>query len=186
MDMQTGRRNAATKQRGFTLMEVLVATIVMLVGLVAVAQLVPLSIRLNGANRNDSTALVYAQRELDEMLDQPINALSFTDGNGVLCAPAGAVCNLGDPTKPKVLVGSPVVMFNNRPAVDFTQAQVANYSFTYLDPNDPFRLTYDVRWAVITYSNGVTSSGKRFIVGVQRRGGNAPLRPVTLDTMVGK
>jgi prepilin-type N-terminal cleavage/methylation domain-containing protein len=186
MDMQNRCRNAAAKQRGFTLMEVLVATVVMLVGLVAVAQMVPLSIRLNGANRNDSTSLVYAQRELDEMLDQPINALSFTDGNGVLCAPAGAVCNLGDPTKPKVLVGSPVVMFNNTPAVDFTKAPVANYNFTYVDPNDPFGMTYDVRWAVITYSNGATASGKRFIVGVQRRGANAPLRPVTLDTMVGK
>ena len=184
--MRTRNRKTAAKQRGFTLMEVLVATMVMIVGLVAVAQLVPLSIRLNGANRDDSTALVYAQRELDEMLDQPINALSFTDGNGVLCAPVGAVCNLGDPTKPKVLVGSPVVMFNNTPTVDYTQAPVANYSFTYVDPNDPFRMTYDVRWAVITYSNGVTASGKRFIVGVQRRGGNNPLRPVTLDTMVGK
>ncbi len=61
------------KQSGFTMIEMLIATVVFVVGLVAVAQLVPLSIRLNGANRNDSTALVFAQRELDEMVDQPIH-----------------------------------------------------------------------------------------------------------------
>jgi len=84
-------------------------------------------------------------------------------------------------------VGSPVIMFNNnRPLIDFTQAAVANYSFTYSDPNDPFKLQYDVRWAVITYSNGANPTGKRFIVGVRRRGGNLPLLPVTLDTMVEK
>jgi hypothetical protein len=51
---------------------------------------------------------------------------------------------------------------------------------------DPFRVPYDVRWAVITYANGVSPTGKRFIVGVRRTGGNIPLPPVTLDAMVEK
>ncbi len=183
--MQPKSRKSRFKQSGFTMIEMLIATVIMVVGLVGVAQLIPLSIRLNGANRNDSTALVFAQRELDEMVDQPITAAIFSDPQGVLCPPAGN-CNLGNAANPKVPVGSRVVMLNNRPMIDFTQAAVANYSFNYIDPNDPFGLSYDVRWSVITYAIGGNATGKRFIVGVRRRGGNAPFLPVTLDTMVEK
>jgi prepilin-type N-terminal cleavage/methylation domain-containing protein len=183
--MQAIFRKQRNRQSGFTMIETLIATVVMVVGVVGVAQLIPMSIRMNAGNRDDSTALVFAQRELDEMVDQPMSAATFSDPQGVLCPPA-ANCNLGDPTTPKVPVGSPVVMFNNRPVINFAVAAVANYSFNYTDPNDPFKLPYDVRWAVITYSNGVTATGRRFIVGVRRRGGNIPFLPVNLDTMVEK
>ena len=178
-------KDSRFKQSGFTMIELLIATVVMLVGLVAMAQLVPLAIRLNGANRDDSTSLVFAQREMAAMLEQPISATTLSDPQGVLC-PTTSTCNLGNTATPKVPVGSPVVMINNRPMIDFTQAKVANYNFTYTDPNDPFKLAYDVRWAVITYANGANPTGKRFIVGVRRIGGNVPLLPLTLDTMVEK
>jgi prepilin-type N-terminal cleavage/methylation domain-containing protein len=184
--MQPKFRKPQFKQSGFTMIEMLIATVVMVVGLVGVAQLVPLSISLNSSNRNDSTALVFAQRELDAMIDQPISATTFSDPQGVLC-PTGSTCNLGNAATPKVPVGSPVVMSSdNRPIIDFGQTQVAGYSFNYTDPNDPFGLSYDVRWAVITYATGGNAGGKRFIVGVRRRGGNGPFLPVTLDTMVEK
>jgi prepilin-type N-terminal cleavage/methylation domain-containing protein len=185
--MQPKPGKTRCKQSGFTMIEMLIATAIMVIGLVGVAQLVPYAIRLNASNRNDSTALVFAQRELVAMADQPLTSTFFQDPQGVLCAPVGAVCNLGNAATPKVPVGSPVVMLNNsRPMIDFTAAAVANYSFNYIDPNDPFGMSYDVRWAVITYANGPNPTGKRFIVGVRRRGGNAPLLPVTLDTMVEK
>lgn len=183
--MKTRHRKNRGKQSGFTMIEMLIATVVMVVGLVAMAQLVPVAVRLNSANRDDSTALVFAQRELDEMMDQNMQATTFNDPNGVLC-PTTSTCSLGDATQPKVLVGSPVVMVNNRPMIDFSQSQVANYSFYYTDPNDPFAMKYDVRWAVITYVNGTNPTGKRFMVGVRRIGGNVPLLPYTLDTMVEK
>jgi prepilin-type N-terminal cleavage/methylation domain-containing protein len=183
--MQPKSRMRRRKQSGFTIVEMLIATVVMVVGLVGVAKLMPMSIRLNAGNRDDSTALVFAQRELDDMVDQPISATTFSDPQGVLC-PAGNNCNLGDPTQPRVLIGSPVIMLFNRPNIDFSVAQVAGYSFNYIDPNDPFGLSYDVRWAVITYGNGASATGKRFILGVVRRGGNSPFLPLTLDTMVEK
>jgi len=37
-----------------------------------VAQLVPFSIRLNTANRDDSTALVLAQNEMNQFIDVPL------------------------------------------------------------------------------------------------------------------
>jgi prepilin-type N-terminal cleavage/methylation domain-containing protein len=173
------------KQRGFTLIELLVAMLVLMIGLVAVAQLVPMSVRLNSGNRDDSTAMAFAQRELDALIEQPISALTFSDPNGVHCPPA-TFCNLGDPAQPKVLVGSPVLMINNRPQIDFGVAQVPGYSFNYKDPNDPYFITYDVRWAVITYSSGGNPTAKRFILGALRRTNNATFLPLTLDTMVEK
>jgi prepilin-type N-terminal cleavage/methylation domain-containing protein len=178
----TGRR----AQDGFTLTEVLIAIVVFLVGVIAVAQLVPASIVSNSANRNDSMAMVFAQRELGAMLEQPLSAVSFTDVQGILC-PLGNTCNLGDPANPNQVVGSPVVVIANRPVIDFTGAQVPNYSFNYQDPNDPAGATYDVRWAVITtVNNSGLVTNKRFILGTQKRGGNGFYQPVTLDTMVEK
>ncbi|HKF52173.1 MAG TPA: prepilin-type N-terminal cleavage/methylation domain-containing protein [Candidatus Acidoferrales bacterium] len=174
------------KQCGFTMMEVLIATAVLVISLVGVAQLVPLSIRLNTANRGDSTSLVIAQREMEAMIGQPITATTFTDPQGLVCAAAG-VCNLGVPANPPALAGSPVVMFANRPFIDYTQAKVAGYNYSYSDPNDPANVSYDIRWAVITFTNAAgTATGRRIIVGVRRLGGNAPLLPVALDSMVEK
>src|SRR5260370_19657276 len=78
-------------QRGFSILEMMFATIILLVGLVAIAQLVPASILLNNRNRTDSSALVFAQRELDQFLDQPLSSNSFVDA-------LGNTCQRGDPT----------------------------------------------------------------------------------------
>ncbi len=59
-------------QRGFTLIEMAVATAVLLIGIVGVAKLVPVAVNMNMGNRNDSTSLVIAQREMDALLGQPI------------------------------------------------------------------------------------------------------------------
>jgi prepilin-type N-terminal cleavage/methylation domain-containing protein len=179
----------AKRQHGFTLIEMMIATVILLVGLVGVAQLVPASIRLNSGNRDDSTALVFAQREMDELIDQPLSFANstFQDTNGVLCPAPPATCTLGNPAAPKTVAGSPVVILNNRPVIDFSAAPVNGYSFQYTDPNDPFNLPYDVRWASITYGDGVkTVSARRFILGARRTGGNVPFLPVTLDTLVSK
>lgn len=176
---QTARRN----QCGFTLTEVLIAIVILLVGIVAVAQLVPASIGSNSANRNDSSALVFAQREMDQFLGQPLNLSfsppAFTDAEGF-------TCDLGDPTKPNQVVGNPVVVFYNQLVIDFSGSPVANYSFAYQDPNDPFGLIYDVRWAVITTTNNGLVTSKRFILGARKKGGNGIYKPVTLDTILYK
>ena len=174
----TATRN---KERGFTLIEVLLAIVILLFGIVAVAQLVPASIGSNSTNRNDSSALVFAQREMDQFLAQRLNMPAFVNAEGF-------VCNLGDPTQPNVVVGNNVVVFYNQLVIDFSASTgAAGYSFTYHDPNDPGEVVYDVRWAVITTTsaNGVIVS-KRFILGARKKGGNGIYRPVTLDTILEK
>lgn len=172
-------------QRGFTLIEALLATIVMMVGLVAVAQLVPVSLSINSVNRASSTALVVEQRILEQMLDQPLTAATCI---APACPDAVAGSwSLGSPAAPGNVVGSPVTIdTSNSAAINFSAGQVAGYSFNYIDPNDPYGATYDVRWAVVTYVQGSRVTGKRFLLGARQTGGNGFVLPITLDTTVEK
>jgi prepilin-type N-terminal cleavage/methylation domain-containing protein len=170
--MRAITESPGSKQRGFTLIEMMIAMVLMTVGLLAVAKLVPFSIRLNTANRDDSTALVLAQNEMNQFIDVPLATIAIVDA-------AGNNCTLGNGAL-NAFVGNPVVPFNGRQVINFAGAQVAGYSFTWFDPNDPARVSYDVRWASYTRANGA----RRFIVGVRRLSGNSPLLPVNLDSMV--
>ena len=185
--LHLNRSKTATARRrhdgGFTLVEMLIATIIVVVGLVAVAQLVPTSMMMNANNRSDGSALVIAQRQMEALRAIPLNTTSFTDPSGLICAPA-ATCFVGDPSQPGV-VGSPVTLVNNSPIIDYGQGAVDGYNYSYTDPNDPTGAVNDVRWAVVTVTNG-TTTGRRIVVGVFRRGMKTPSFPVSLDTMVSK
>src|SRR5690349_24733381 len=111
-------------EQGFSILELLLATVILLVGLVAIAQLVPATILMNYRNRTDSSALVFAQRQLDQMLDQQLIATSFTD---VL----GNVCQLGNPSPANAVQGSGVLYVNNQTLINFSASPVSGYSFTY-------------------------------------------------------
>ena len=167
------------RQSGFTLVEVLVATIVLLTGVVAVAQLVPVAVTANNVSRRDSTALVIAQRELAQMLKQPLGGpTTFTDA-------LGNSCNLGTPGAPGVTQGSPVVVIANRPTINFSAAAVGGWSFTTpVDVEDPYGAQYDVRWAAIMDGTGATASSRRIIISARLLGGNRYGLPLTLDAMV--
>src|ERR1700756_2589452 len=177
----TRRLQQQRGMRGFSLVEMLIATLILLIGLVGIAQLVPASILINQRGRLNSTSLVFAQKELDQMISQPLTSLTFVEANGALCSTA---CRLGDPAAPGSVVGNPILLVNNRTLIDFSSAAVADYSFTYADPNDPFAVTYDVRWAVVTTVNGASVTGKRFIVGVRQLNASTFVPAVTLDAMV--
>jgi prepilin-type N-terminal cleavage/methylation domain-containing protein len=175
-------RKARRHQCGFTLTEVLIAIVILLVGIVAVAQLVPASIGSNSANRNDSSALVFAQRQMDQFLNQPLNYTTFIQTIDAQTF----TCNLGDPTQPGQIVGSNWALFYNQLVIDFSATPVTNYSFVYHDPNDPAEVNYDVRWAVLTTTNGGAVTSKRFILGARKKGGNGIYNPITLDTILSK
>jgi type II secretory pathway pseudopilin PulG len=178
MQMHSSFTSLREEQSGFSILEVMLATVILLVGLVAIAQLVPASIFMNYRNRNDSSAMVFAQRELDQFVDQPLSLpVTFNDA-------LGNTCSLGNPAAPNTVQGSPVLVINNQAIINFGAAPVTNFSFTYQDPTDPSGTTYDVRWAVIITGNGSKVSSKRFILGVRQQGGNGYFQPVTLDTMV--
>ncbi|HJY87252.1 MAG TPA: hypothetical protein VKE24_10490 [Candidatus Acidoferrales bacterium] len=165
------------RQCGFTLAELTIATLVLMFGVVAVMQLVPPAMQANLRHVHDTTAVVLAQRELDQMIAQPLSAENFTDADGRVIA-------LGDATQPNVLVGSPAIVAGNQVRVDFTAEAVANYNFTTPDPNDASATPYEVRWAVITNTEAGHVVSKRCIVGARRRDLTQTAPPTTVEGWV--
>jgi Tfp pilus assembly protein PilV len=158
-------------QGGFSILEMLIASAIMMVGIVSVVQLVPASLQLNATNRLDTLATVIAQRELDQMLSQPLDPTktTFTDK-------AGYVISLGGAGSP----GAPVIMQGQTAQIDFTAAPVAGFSIpAYSDPNDPSAI-FELRWAVIPSSGSLIS--RRIIIGCRRTNASQLMLPVNLDT----
>jgi prepilin-type N-terminal cleavage/methylation domain-containing protein len=166
-------------QHGFTMIELMIAIVVLVVGVVAVAQLVPAAMLLNTRNRADTSSLVYAQREVDQFVNQPLASNTFTDQQG-------NVCNLGGSATFNAVVGNPVTTVSGHVGINFSGAQVAGYGYNYFDPRDTSGTIYDVRWAVINTGTANNVYSRRFILGVQKKGGDNPLPPVTLDTTVSR
>jgi hypothetical protein len=152
---------------------------VLIAGVIGVAQLVPAAAYLNDQNRADSTSMVYAQREMDEFIDQPLTSTSFTDQQG-------NTCNLGSSSSFNTVVGNPVTTLNGHAAISFSGSQVSGYGYYYQDPADTTGAIYDVRWAVITTGTSGNITSRRILLGVRKKSGDNPFNPITLDATVEK
>lgn len=179
-------RDKRNKQRGFSILEILIAVVVLMVGALGVAQLIPFSLSNNTGNRGDSTGLVIAQRELEQFLQQPVTSTFYTNTVNTDDPCYNVVCNLGSNVNFNQFQGSPTTLVGTRTMIDFTQAKVAGYSVTYRDAQDPTRSSYDVRWAVATRGNAGTITSKRILISVRRDGPGEFILPTTLDVMVSK
>jgi prepilin-type N-terminal cleavage/methylation domain-containing protein len=171
------------RQRGFTMVELLIAMAVLLFGIAMVAQLVPLSTQINMRNRYDSTAVVVAERLLNQIVNQPLTATQFTnvDGQVILLGSVAANGLTGNPLQVVSAVpGGPA----NVVRVDFTAGAVGGYNFTYTNPNASIAIPYEVRWSVVTTMTGTTVVSKRFLVGVWKRDPRNVTVPVTVEATV--
>jgi prepilin-type N-terminal cleavage/methylation domain-containing protein len=168
--------------QGFTLTELAIAMLVLLVGIVAVGKLVPAAMQSNMNSRQDITAAVVAQREIDQMVNQSLNAGSFVDSDG-------RTVNLGVQGGPltTTVSGGPIIPNGAYTQVDFASAAVPGYNYFYTNLSNSGGTTYEVRWAVVvrTNSNGIVSS-KRFIVGCWKRDSKNFTQPVNIDTVVSR
>jgi type II secretory pathway pseudopilin PulG len=168
------RKSAKASSAGFSILEMLIACGILMFGVVSVVQLIPTSLQTNVNNRLDTMATVIAQRELDQMLSQPVTVNNFVDkdGNAVSLGGAGSA-------------GSALIMDGTTAVIDFSQTQVPGYSIPqYIDPNDPTGTVFELRWTVISETSGGTVISKRIIVGCRRTNANQLLLPVNLDSWV--
>ena len=183
-------RRDRRQQGGFTLVELAIASMILIFGVAAVVQLIPLSLQTNLRNRQDTTYVVLAQRMLDLMVNQNVTVTTLVDSTAVF--PCGvAVCNISGGVPNPPLVGDYrqgcTLLANS--TFNYAAAPVAGYQFFFQDPNDPNRTQYDVRWFVITSVRNVGTSvnqvvAKRFVVGVQRSARNTLPDTVTLSAWV--
>src|SRR6266700_2646549 len=68
------KRRSHSSQRGMSLIERMIACIVLLVGVVATASLIPLAIGTNAKNRQQSNSTVIAQMIMEKILSVPPGA----------------------------------------------------------------------------------------------------------------
>ncbi|SRR6266404_223185 len=177
--VQTGQADRRFRmprgQSGFSILEMLLASAVLMVGIVSVVQLVPASLQLNANNRLDTLATVIAQRELDQMLGQPLWVDTFLDEDK-------NIISLGGPNSPGA---SAVKDYVGAEQIDFNAARVDGFSIpTYVDPSGA---TFDVRWRVIPQVINGRVMSRRIIIGCRKTNATSQLQlPVTLDTWVQK
>jgi type II secretory pathway pseudopilin PulG len=115
-------------QRGFTLIEMMIGSFVLIVGVVSVASLIGFGITSNFISKNDTVAMSAAERELERLKGLGFSGL--TDGGSTL---------------------------GSNGKISFSGSAVTGYSTTIsLADSDQIGKTvsYDVRWNITT-SNGL-------------------------------
>jgi type IV pilus assembly protein PilV len=180
----------ACGQRGMSLIEVMLALLILIVGVLGVMALVLTAIGTNRANRQQSNATAIAQMIMEKITSVPATqspTLSLSDcltgaqniATGGAAGPAGAGATLYTGSSNPLWTGG----------IDFSQAIAsvpASYSMQYtLCGSAGRQTTYDVRWNVIT----LTSNAKLITVSVRERGSGNDLKifapPVTVRTIAG-
>lgn len=194
---------------GFTLIELMIAILILLVGVVAVAKLIPAAIETNFRNRNDSTALIAAQRQLEEMAEQilgvqnagacagapPVGQYFFCDSDGDIVAlgqtAAGAtVVNFPNGYSATVVEnGCPMSgtqLDFGRPATDCEAGYTVDKTWSWNPAAaTPVTRTVQLRWHVVTWHSAGVPVRKVFIVGARAGTAGQGLLVTNLQTVVG-
>jgi prepilin-type N-terminal cleavage/methylation domain-containing protein len=84
-----------SNDRGFTLIEVLIAMVVLTVALVSLAELMAITLRLQQLGRNQTSAVRLAQDKIDELMSQNFTAAQLTVGGSLTADQAN---HFDDPT----------------------------------------------------------------------------------------
>ena len=174
-------RNGAARnaEAGFTLIEMLIAAMVLLIGMTAGMLMITLAMANDNRSKNDSSATILSQMTLEMIATVPANAttsVSIVDCNPTTSSASHTVnTGAGGATLSSGLI-------------DFTQATVSGYSMTYYAcqaSTGDRQQTYDVRWNIKTLS----SNAKLVTVAAKPIGGNTGANflaaPVSLRMIVG-
>lgn len=168
-------------QRGFTLIELMIASLVLAIGLTGGLMLVLTAMANNSRSKMDSTATVLSQMTIEMIASVPANLTSTVSIND--CSGTGhTVSTTGSSSG----AGAPLTSGG---AIDFTSATVASYSMTFATcaaSTGDRQANYDVRWNIKTLS----ANAKLVTVGarISNADTNQATRfavPVTLKMIVG-
>jgi len=181
--MELTRKTKRSSQSGMSLIELMIASFVLIVGVLGCAVLIPIAIGTNSKNRQQSNSTVIAQMTMEKITSASAGGsatLTITD-----CAGTANTINIAGST------GGTGATVLSSGSIDFSQVQgssgaPAGYYMSYKSCGTSGRQsTYDVRWNIQTPSNYVklvTVSAK-----LQGSGTNQILfsLPVTIRSMVG-
>ena len=191
---RTGKSKRVFKnnlQRGASLIELMIAMLVLAIGLGALTTLIAACMITDNRNSKDTSATLLAQKVIEELSAQNTNSTNvviLTDcagNNWTIPSTQGAAAPSGQGAALATSAGSPYYG-----GIDFTQsigAVPAGFSMQYVDCNaNGTQTTYDVRWNVMT----VTANSTRLITSSARqlntaRDGLHYAIPVTLRAVGG-
>jgi Tfp pilus assembly protein PilV len=165
------RRNP---EAGMTMLEVLIAGVVMTIGFMGLIGLVVTAIASNNRNKLDSTGTMLTQAVIEQ-----VNSTIVGIGTATLSDCAGNTWNIATAVGGANLTGA---------NIDFTQSSVpSNYSMNFVVCNVGQNSQYDVRWNIqqISSETYLVTVGARLLKS--GAGGNKYFAlPVTLRTYVGQ
>jgi prepilin-type N-terminal cleavage/methylation domain-containing protein len=181
--MELKRKTRYAGQRGMSLIELMIASFVLMVGVLGCAVLIPIAIGTNSRNSQQSNSTVIAQMTMEKIASASAGGsatLTITD-----CAGTANTINITGST------GGTGAALLSSGSIDFLQVQgssgaPAGYYMYYTTCGTSGRQSaYDVRWNIQTPSNYVklvTVSAK-----LKGSGTNQILfsLPVTIRSMVG-
>ena len=161
-------------EAGTTLIELMVAMLILAIGLGALTTLFVGSMATDNRNSRDTTATLLAQKVIEELTAQNVNStvtVTLTDCVGntwTIPSTQGAAAPSGQGATLVTNAASPFYG-----GIDFTQTYgsvPAGFAMQYVDcdPNG-LQTTYDVRWNVMT----MTANNTRLITASARRTGSA-------------
>jgi hypothetical protein len=171
-------RRKRSSESGMTLIELSIAGFVLVFGMLSIMGLLMTAIGNNGRSKIDSTSTMLTQAVLEQ-----ISAKLAGGGPGTLTDNAN--CNgTGNTWTIDYQSGAGAPLAGAK--IDFTQAQVQNYSMNYVDCNNNVTMTYDVRWNV----QSVGTNGTYLVTVGAKPAGGTPVRfsfaiPVTMRAYVG-
>jgi len=172
-------KKAIRNERGMSLVELLIAMVVLLVGLVGSMALVAISMANNGRSRQQGNSTIVSQ-----LITEKISSVKATT-SPILIVTDCAGNNFNVSTIAPG--GSPLTASGD---VNFTQAPVANYQMLYTDCGTAGRqVTYDVRWNIQQPTPNVkflTVSTQKLNVSQTRFDLKYFSLPVTIRTLIGQ
>ena len=167
-DKMNARRSP---QQGMTLIELMIAMVVLAIGLGGITTLLVIGIGTNNRNSKDTTATMLAQLVIEEITSQDPNSgiltIPITDcaGNAFNMAVTGGAAPGGTGAALVTNAASP-----NYGSINQAQAVAAipaGYQMNYVACSNAggSRTTYDVRWNVMT----VTAANSRLVTASARQ-----------------
>jgi type II secretory pathway pseudopilin PulG len=182
------------KQSGMSLIELMLACFVLVVGMLGSLAMITMAIATNGRNKFDTTGTMLAQMVIEQINTLPTNtntaAITLNDcvtaAHPVATAHVVSVVggNVGAPTGAALVPDNDANSYRRPGDIDFLEANPpAGYSMRWHSCGD---LDFDVRWNVTQIterSRLITVSARQ--IAFSRNNANLYASPVTLRTISG-
>jgi prepilin-type N-terminal cleavage/methylation domain-containing protein len=183
------------KDAGFTMIELLIASVVLVIGVMAMAGLVGLGVKNNGHSRLDSTGVMLNQAVVEQVSEAIIYEYNSCGGTGVAtitdCANNTFHPNGNGPgALLYTSITAPAV--NQIGNIDFTASAIPGYQMNYTICNGSTQVVYDVRWNISNMSSlgpttDTASHTNVLTVGTRLQGGTGGIInfPINMRVLLG-